>query len=150
MKQFRGGLIFKSQRLVYHATLGSRGINEKKMKGSGFRVWGRRASGCREAHLTHRVRVRPHHVGHCAFARYLPRVTSVSTFVSLNSRLKGLRGPVSRVTKKAKKGTVAPPGAPECASVPRDAASGGKSMCFQSQFHHKSVNSVRIPNKKYF
>jgi hypothetical protein len=27
---------------------------------------------------------------------------------------------------------------------PRDDASGGKSMCFQSQFPHKSVNLVRI------
>jgi hypothetical protein len=34
--------------------------------------------------------------------------------------------------------------------LPRDDASGGKSMCFQSQFPHKSVNLGRIPNKNTF
>ena len=30
MKQFRGGLVFKAQRLLYHSTLGLRVIKKKK------------------------------------------------------------------------------------------------------------------------
>ena len=30
MKKFRGGLVFKAHRLVYHSTLGSRVIKKKK------------------------------------------------------------------------------------------------------------------------
>ena len=33
MKRFRGGLVFKALRLVYHSTLGSRVIKKKKKKG---------------------------------------------------------------------------------------------------------------------
>ena len=32
MKQFRGGLVSKVQRLLYHSTLGSRGMKKKKKK----------------------------------------------------------------------------------------------------------------------
>ena len=32
MKQFRGGLVFKAHRLVYHSTLGLRVIKKKKKK----------------------------------------------------------------------------------------------------------------------
>ena len=39
MKRFRGGLIFKAQRLVYHSTLGSRAIKKKKGLGcEGYRA----------------------------------------------------------------------------------------------------------------
>ena len=30
MKRFRGGLVFKARRLLYHSTLGSRVIQKKK------------------------------------------------------------------------------------------------------------------------
>ena len=33
MKRFRGGLVFKAHRLVYHPTLGLRVIKQKKKKG---------------------------------------------------------------------------------------------------------------------
>ena len=58
VKRFRGGLVFKAHRLLYHSTLGSRVTKKKrrrlgwtlassteiKAEGSGFRVQG---SGCR-------------------------------------------------------------------------------------------------------
>ena len=36
MKRFRGGLVFKAHRLVYHSTLGSRVIKKKQRS---FLVW---------------------------------------------------------------------------------------------------------------
>ena len=43
VKRFRGGLVFKAHRLLYHSTLGLRVIKKKKKKyegfvGAGFRV----------------------------------------------------------------------------------------------------------------
>jgi len=35
---FRGGLVFKAHRLLYHSTLGLRVIKKKKVQGSGVRV----------------------------------------------------------------------------------------------------------------
>ena len=48
VKRFRGGLVFKAHRLLYHSTLGSRVLNKKKeVEGSGFRGsgFGFRVSG---------------------------------------------------------------------------------------------------------
>ena len=38
VKRFRGGLVFKAHRLVYHSTLGSRAMN-KNRKSSALRGW---------------------------------------------------------------------------------------------------------------
>ena len=38
MKRFRGGLVFKAHRLVYHSTLGLK-VKTKKKKIGGFEVW---------------------------------------------------------------------------------------------------------------
>jgi len=38
VQRFRGGLVFKAHRLVYHSTLGLRVINKKKVEGFGPRV----------------------------------------------------------------------------------------------------------------
>jgi len=48
VQQFRGGIVFKAHRLLYHSTLGLRVIKKKKtanvfQDGLGFRVYGR---GC--------------------------------------------------------------------------------------------------------
>jgi len=46
LKRFRGGLVFKAHRLVYHSTLGWRVIKKRRrsvgfrVEGWGFRVWG--------------------------------------------------------------------------------------------------------------
>jgi len=40
VKRFRGGLVFKAHRLVYHPTLGSRVIKKKKGRDSGFQGFG--------------------------------------------------------------------------------------------------------------
>ena len=46
VKRFRGGLVFKARRLLYHSTPGLRVIKKKnKVSGFGFRVSG---FGCRE------------------------------------------------------------------------------------------------------
>jgi len=45
VQRYRGGLVFKSHRLVHHSTLGWRVI--KKKKKSGIRVRGERGAGCR-------------------------------------------------------------------------------------------------------
>ena len=37
MKQFRGGLVFKAHRLVYHSTVGSRVMMQEKKKDLGHR-----------------------------------------------------------------------------------------------------------------
>ena len=36
VKWFRGGLVLKAHGLLYHSTLGSRGIKKKKVEGLGF------------------------------------------------------------------------------------------------------------------
>ena len=55
VKRFRGGLVFKAHRLVYHSTLGLRVIKKKKKigrlpadiaTGSGFGVQGKVCVGC--------------------------------------------------------------------------------------------------------
>ena len=38
MKRFRGGLVFKAQRLLYHSTLGLRVIKKKKKRVGGTHV----------------------------------------------------------------------------------------------------------------
>jgi len=40
VKRFRGGLVLKAHRLLYHSTLGSRVIKKKKVQGFGLRVEG--------------------------------------------------------------------------------------------------------------
>jgi len=50
MQRFRGGLVFKAHRLLYHSTLGLRVIKKKKKKGLGLCRWVVllvRSSGCR-------------------------------------------------------------------------------------------------------
>ena len=38
VRRFRGGLVFKTHRLLYHSTLGSRAIKKKKKREGGVRV----------------------------------------------------------------------------------------------------------------
>jgi len=41
MKRFRGGLVVKAHRLLYHSTLGLRVMKKKKsLGGQRFRLWG--------------------------------------------------------------------------------------------------------------
>ena len=40
MKRFRGGLVVKAHRLVYHSTVGLRVIKKKEVCGLWFVVWG--------------------------------------------------------------------------------------------------------------
>jgi len=48
----RGGLVFKARRLLYHSTLGLRGIQKKKLSGTPVAGWPCRALSCRARRRT--------------------------------------------------------------------------------------------------
>jgi len=61
VKRFRGGLVFKAHRLLYHSTLGSRVIQKKK-KGLGLRI---------HVAVKATVDVQFEHASHCSLATAL-------------------------------------------------------------------------------